>query len=525
MFVIDDDDDVPKPMCRGGTSDLNVYIIRPASGTLGWSTFPWEVAKLGTAFDGVVVHIATLPGGTMAPYNRGYTLVHEVYRMTFISSPTTAATITTTIATTTIALSNIPSICIYLAAAQIGHWLGLLHVFENGCDGLGDSVNDTPPQASAAYGCPLQRHTCPGPWRDPVTNYMGYTDDSCMTGFTRGQAERILAMWQVYRSGRSTTSSSSGLVEWQPLQQAAATSLQPPLTRPPEQPVLASEMVQLPAIPQMPVSEPPLAFVQATPPPTLPAAPPSQLQLEPTTITTMMPDSDSSQQQQQQNEGRNGGPLGGLLPSLFRGWGGRGTVDRGEGVSRDDDSNGASDSAALQPQMAYIAMQPESSKVVDPAAVFAAQQAAIAKALLGGTAPAPTMPSTAMLASLVGQQYTANNMPSSLSTVRPSPIVVFNLPGSASSTAAATAAVDVPRYIQARPSAVSDMALSKNNEVQLQAALLSAMGSSLSDKNEVPGAGIAPVTADYSPAAGHIGTFALMLSSASRPKLARRTAL
>jgi hypothetical protein len=36
------------------------------------------MAKLGQQFDGVVVHIGTLPGGTMAPYNKGYTMVHEV---------------------------------------------------------------------------------------------------------------------------------------------------------------------------------------------------------------------------------------------------------------------------------------------------------------------------------------------------------------------------------------------------------------------------------------------------------------
>jgi hypothetical protein len=63
---------------RGGASALNIYIIRPTSGTLGWSTFPWEMAKLGQQFDGVVVHVGTLPGGTMAPYNKGYTMVHEV---------------------------------------------------------------------------------------------------------------------------------------------------------------------------------------------------------------------------------------------------------------------------------------------------------------------------------------------------------------------------------------------------------------------------------------------------------------
>lgn len=85
------------------------------------------------------------------------------------------------------------------ANQQTGHWLGLLHVFENGCSGVGDSVDDTPFQASAAYGCPLERDTCPQPGKDPVTNYMGYTDDACMTHFTAGQGQRILKMWEAYR--------------------------------------------------------------------------------------------------------------------------------------------------------------------------------------------------------------------------------------------------------------------------------------------------------------------------------------
>lgn len=63
---------------RGGAADLNIYLIRPASGTLGWSTFPWELSKLGMPFDGVVAHIGTMPGGSMAPYNKGFTIVHEV---------------------------------------------------------------------------------------------------------------------------------------------------------------------------------------------------------------------------------------------------------------------------------------------------------------------------------------------------------------------------------------------------------------------------------------------------------------
>lgn len=147
-----------KSLQVGPETTLNFYTTN-GGGLLGWATFPWDLEG-DPDMDGVVVLYSSLPNIGSPPYNLGQTATHE-----------------------------------------IGHWLGLYHTFQGGCNATGDHVGDTIAHSGPNYGKPAEgkRHNACEEEEAPVKNYMNYVDDDWMDRFTDGQVTRTRDMVGAFR--------------------------------------------------------------------------------------------------------------------------------------------------------------------------------------------------------------------------------------------------------------------------------------------------------------------------------------
>ncbi|KAL7808114.1 hypothetical protein V8C44DRAFT_366913 [Trichoderma aethiopicum] len=147
---------------KGTYRDLNLYFV-PTLEYYGFCSMPTTGDDLVDSVwqDGCTIRSDTVPGGSAVNYNLGKTVTHEV-----------------------------------------GHWFGLWHTFEGGCDGDGDYVADTPAQAAASDGCPPEgQDSCPNqPGKDAFHNFMDYSSDACYREFTPGQMNRMRRVWYAYRA-------------------------------------------------------------------------------------------------------------------------------------------------------------------------------------------------------------------------------------------------------------------------------------------------------------------------------------
>ena len=133
---------------------LNIWVCSLFGRSLGYATPPGGPADK----DGVVINFDVFgeTGFLRAPFDKGRTATHEV-----------------------------------------GHWLGLKHIWGD-TDCGSDDVFDTPTQSGYNYKCPVFPHVSvcsPNANGDMFTNFMDFTDDACMNMFTTGQKLKMRGLF------------------------------------------------------------------------------------------------------------------------------------------------------------------------------------------------------------------------------------------------------------------------------------------------------------------------------------------
>lgn len=145
------------------TKYMNVWVANLSGGVLGYAQFPTGSGLPGLGgggganTDGIVLLYSSVGRPPFNPfggvYNLGRTATHEV-----------------------------------------GHYLGLRHIWGDGGCSVDDFCADTPPSDASNFGCPVTHVSCGNV--DMVQNYMDYTNDACMNIFTADQKARMIAVMQ-----------------------------------------------------------------------------------------------------------------------------------------------------------------------------------------------------------------------------------------------------------------------------------------------------------------------------------------
>jgi hypothetical protein len=179
--------DMHATLRQGDYSTLNLYFLSGMAyysnsselplGTFGYAPFPeYAPTTADILISGAYIWQAAMPGSKYDAVELGYTAVHEV-----------------------------------------GHWLSLHHVFDEeywfSSEGISDvpclhddGIDDTPLQFAPTLpgpksaGCSVGKDTCPfDTGFDNVDNFMDYSSDFCMKGFTEGQFKRMRMAYQGLR--------------------------------------------------------------------------------------------------------------------------------------------------------------------------------------------------------------------------------------------------------------------------------------------------------------------------------------
>lgn len=131
----------------------------------------WVVPGISGGSSGIILGYATFPagsglpglGGGTSPLNDGIVVITSNFGGEAIGGRT--------------------------ATHEVGHWLGLRHIWGDGPCGTDDYCADTPESDDSNFGCAVNHVSCGTV--DMVANYMDYSDDQCQNIFTQDQRTRM----------------------------------------------------------------------------------------------------------------------------------------------------------------------------------------------------------------------------------------------------------------------------------------------------------------------------------------------